>query len=71
MAPIGLRKKLEALGKEKDCQIVGKWACSLINHLYWCISSTTDSNPEVIMATWLSVVNHIHNQHSGHGDLFP
>ena len=23
---LGLRKKLEALGKEKDCQIAGKWA---------------------------------------------
>ena len=64
---LGLCNKLEALGK-KNC---GKWARSLINHLYWCISSTADSNPEVITAKWLSVVNYIHIQHSGHGDLFP
>lgn len=68
---LGLRKKLENLAKAKDCEIVGCWTRSIINHLYWCVTSTTDGNVEMMEAKWLSLVNHIHNQHSGHGRLFP
>ena len=67
----GLRKKLEALAKQSDCEIVGKWQKSIINHVYWCIASTLNENPEEIKAKWLSLDNHIHNVHSGHSKIFP
>ena len=61
-------KKLQALGKQKDCKLVGKWERSIINHMYWCIASTPDGNGEVVKAKWLSLDNHVHNTHSGHRD---
>ena len=59
---LGLRKKLENLAKKKDCALVYKWQRSIINHLYWCIASTTDGNGEVITAKWLSLEGHIRNK---------
>ena len=67
----GLKKKLVALSKERDCALVGEWIQSIINLLYWCASSTTDGNGDIIAAKWLSVVNHIRNRHTRHGKLFP
>ena len=43
----------------------------MINHLYWNIVSTSDGNGEMMKAKWLSLVNHLHNDHSGHSELFP
>ena len=68
---IGLKKKLVALSKERDCALVGEWIRSIINHLYWCASSTPDGNGDIIVAKWISVVNHIRNRHTRHGKLFP
>ena len=66
-----LRKKLEKASKLKDCDLIGRWKKSVINHLYWSAVSTPDGNGELIKAKWLSVVNHIHNKHKGHGRIFP
>lgn len=63
----GVRKKIEALAKQKNCELVAKWQKSVINHLYWCVASTTDGNGDTIKAKWLSLDNHIHNKHTGHG----
>ena len=68
---IGLRKKIEALAKQRDCDDVGKWEKSIINHLYWCVASTPSSEEEVIKAKWLSLDNHMHNVHHGHAAKFP
>lgn len=38
----------------------------MINHLYWSVVSTADGNGEMMKAKWLSLVNHIHDQHTGH-----
>lgn len=63
---------MEALAKQKDCELVGKWQKSIINHLYWCVASTTSENPDEMKAKWLSLENHIHGVHRGHGNpLFP
>ena len=59
------------LAKEKDCALAGEWIKSIINHLYWCASSTPDGNGDVMEAKWLSVVNHIRNRHTQHDRLFP
>ena len=66
-----LGKKIDRVAKEKECELVGKWKKSLIDHLYWSAVSTSDGNGHVIQAKWLSVNNHIHNKHRNHGKLFP
>ena len=60
---LGLRKKLEAAAKVKDCDIIGHWRRSIINHSYWCVASTSSGDGELIKAKWLSLDNHIHNVH--------
>ena len=35
-------------------ELVAKWQKSFINHLYWCVVSTTDGNGDTIKAKWLS-----------------
>ena len=67
----GLRKKLEKAAKEKDCTVIGKWQRSIINHLYWSVSSTSDGDPNMMLAKWLSLENHIHNQHRHQNKKFP
>lgn len=66
----GLGKKIDKLGKKKACIDVLKWKKSVINHLFWCVSSTDDGKDEQREARWLSITNHIMNKHSGHGRLF-
>ena len=39
--------------------------------MYWCVASTPSGNGEMIKAKWLSLENHIHGVHTGHGDIFP
>ena len=42
----------------------------MINHMYWCVVSTPCGDSDTIVTKWLSLKNHIHNKHSGHGELF-
>ena len=37
---LGFWKKVEKLAKQKDCELVGEWCKSMVNHLYWCAMST-------------------------------
>lgn len=60
VAHTGFRKKLEKLGKQKACELVYEWQKSIINHLYWCISSSNNDDGN---AKWLSLENHVHNVH--------
>ena len=62
---------MEAIAKQKDCELIAQWQRSIINHMYWCVASTPSGNGETIKAKWLSLENHVHNIHSGHGDMFP
>ncbi|XP_062602753.1 uncharacterized protein LOC134264468, partial [Saccostrea cucullata] len=67
----GLKKKLVALSKEKDCQDVVDWIKSITYHLYWVPSSTlADEEDEMKWEKWSSILNHIQNVHAGHGDHF-
>ena len=67
---LALRKKIDALAKERDCSVIGEWVRSIINHLYWSAVSTPNGNSEVIPEKWLSPDNHIRNKHKGHGKHF-
>ena len=67
---IPFRKKIEALSKEKECELVGEWKKSMINHLYWSSVSTPDGDGDLIQAKWVSLDNHIHNRHKKHGKYF-
>ena len=68
---LAFRKKVEAVAKLKDCELVGQWRKSLVNHLYWCTVSTPSGNGDEIKAKWISMNNHIHNIHHGHGEIYP
>jgi len=59
-----------ALSNEKDCKDLTPWIKSVINHLYWTAASSYGENPEVILAKWLSIQNHIVNRHEGHSPHF-
>jgi solute carrier family 8 (sodium/calcium exchanger) len=65
-------KKVEKLAKQPGCEEVREWTQSISNHMYWSASSTPDGNPDVILAKWLSLSNHIQNVHEGHdNENFP
>ena len=68
---LAFRKKVEAVAKLKDCELVGQRTKSLLNHLYWCAASTPNGNGDEIKAKWISLNNHIHNSHHGHGEIYP
>ncbi|XP_061177696.1 uncharacterized protein LOC133186472 [Saccostrea echinata] len=62
----GTGKKLDALAKVKDCDIVGKWKQSITNHMYWSAGCTPDNNADMIVAKWESVIQHVQNIHTNH-----
>ena len=64
------QKKLEAVAKQKDCGIIGKWQRSIINHLYWCVASSKKDS-ESVKAKLLSLKKHIHGISTGRGGVFP
>ncbi|XP_060084262.1 uncharacterized protein LOC132563537 [Ylistrum balloti] len=67
----GLKKKVLALSKEKDCGELSTWIRSITNHLYWVAASTPDADKDLMMEKWQSLGNHIQNIHEGHGKKFP
>nr|XP_054770487.1 uncharacterized protein LOC129278312 [Lytechinus pictus] len=67
----GIKKKIKALGKMKDCELAKEWQRSLINHIYWAANSTQDGDGELIKAKYECSLNHIRNIHSGHGRKYP
>ena len=66
----GFNKKVAALAKQRDCQLITEWSSSLTNHLYWT-AATSDGNGDLMEAKWKSITNHIENVPKGHGVLFP
>lgn len=68
---LGLKKKLDALSKEKDCSVASEWRRSLTNHLYWC-ACTSNGDGELMLAKWESVADHMQDIHTNHDNpLFP
>eukprot|EP00105_Crassostrea_gigas_P041763 XP_019925911.1 PREDICTED: uncharacterized protein LOC109619685 [Crassostrea gigas] len=66
----GIFKKLEAVGKKKNCEIIGDCSRSISNHTYWCAMSS-EGDGELVSQKWCSILNHVCNVHEGHGNKFP
>lgn len=58
----GFRKKLSALSKKMDCEIVAPWINSLINQLYQC-ARRGNGDPDLNEEIWRAVGNHVLNIH--------
>ena len=41
------------------------------NHIYWCASTSSGSDGELILAKWLSLINDMHNINEDHSDQLP
>lgn len=68
---VGIKKKLIAASKRfKDSDIILVWVKSIVSHLYYC-ACTSNGDGQLIVAKWLSILNHISNVHSGHSPIFP
>lgn len=65
----GVAKKVDAIGKERDCQPVRGWRRSIVNHLFW--SASTSQSGQEMVAKWTSVANHVQDVHTHDDDLFP
>ena len=57
-----LEKRLVKASKRSDLEGIGVWIRSIINHLYWCAVSSPVGDGDMIVAKWLSLVNHICNK---------
>ncbi|XP_041457112.1 uncharacterized protein LOC121430959 isoform X2 [Lytechinus variegatus] len=75
----GLKKKLKALGRVKDCELVQAWLRTLINHVYWTALSSPGGDKDVMKSKYKRSMNHIRNIHTDqdpeqaceHGDDYP
>ncbi|XP_063730598.1 uncharacterized protein LOC134858557 [Eleginops maclovinus] len=65
-----VKKKLQSLGQTRGCQDLKPWVGSIINHLYWSVVSTPPGSGQLVVDKWTSVINHIHNRHTGFEGLF-
>lgn len=46
-----------------------EWAQSISNHCCW-VASSSHGDRDLVMAKWLSILRHITNIHTGHGNPF-
>ncbi|XP_064467677.1 uncharacterized protein LOC135378562 [Ornithodoros turicata] len=61
----GIRKKMVAASKEKNCEALELWVKPVINHLYHCVTHS-EGDPEQVISMWRSFNNHVSNVHHGH-----
>ena len=80
MSLTGIKKKLARLATTSECEIVGEWTKSIINHLHWCAASVTagddadgdkDNSEDEIVKKWKSLMDHLCNIHDNcyHNEL--
>ena len=67
---LGTEKKLLAVAQRTNGAEIKPWISSIKNHMYWVAASSGHNGP-LKRAKWLSVLNHIANQHTGHDNIFP
>lgn len=66
----GIHKKILAKSKRRTCDVLGRWAQSISNHIYWAAASS-GGNGQLVRDKFLSILNHVTNVHVGHSELFP
>jgi hypothetical protein len=66
----GLGKQITTLAGQKDCDVVGLWKRSIINHLHWT-ACTAQGDPDMALAIWKSGVNHIRDVHQHDDPIYP
>ena len=66
----GVKKKVEAAGKRKNCAVLCDWSQSISNHLYFCAASS-QGDGELLEQMWRSLLNHVVDIHEGHGNRYP
>ncbi len=63
----GVSKKLATEAKRRECEGLGQWIPSIINHLWWS-AQTCEGNAEVLKEKWISVIHHVTNRHDWPGN---
>ncbi|XP_078384210.1 uncharacterized protein LOC144666703 [Oculina patagonica] len=58
-----IQKVLIKLGKEKGCEVIGRWRKACVRHFYWSVISTKPKLGDVILAKFKAFLYHIINQH--------
>jgi len=57
------KKKLAALSLKSKHRILAKWIKSICNHMYWVVD-TTEHQTKFRESKWLSIIDHIANEHT-------
>ena len=57
-----IKKNLVAATKKKPCQALNGWIKSIMNHLWWAVS-TCDGDEILLREKWCSILFHIQNKH--------
>ncbi|XP_056013504.1 uncharacterized protein LOC130052444 [Ostrea edulis] len=64
-----IRKKLVAVAKKRENEELIPWVRSIINHVWYCAAECR-GDPELLIEMWTSILHHIQNVHSFHGDRY-
>ena len=65
----GIKKKIAAKSKRKDCALLQVWQKSVVNHVYFC-AATSGGNQDLALAKWKSILRHVTDVHQGHDPMF-
>ena len=57
-----IKKNLADAAKKKQYQALNEWIKSIINHLWWAVS-TCDRDETLLREKWCSILFHIQNKH--------
>ncbi|XP_063060604.1 uncharacterized protein LOC134453783 [Engraulis encrasicolus] len=63
----GVSKKLAAVARRKECEGLGEWIPSIVNHFWWS-AQTCGGDAEVLIEKWVSVIHHVTNRHDWPGN---
>ena len=54
--------------QRKRLRTLKEWIDTIINHLFWCVVSSPSNCPQLVLAKWKSMLDHLQNRHTGHED---
>ncbi|XP_071795886.1 uncharacterized protein [Asterias amurensis] len=67
----GIKKKMVACGRQKDCGIIVDWIKAIVSQIYRIPSSNSSGDGELMAAKFKSTSRHIINVHEGHDEPYP